>query len=275
MGAKAMSETMPFGNADVAEEPVGWLTGAYTDHVLIERPEIGPPSTVKPDWMMRTAIRIRELSLWQWRRIEKAPRVPQDTLAFAFITLAQILPPSAPPPIVSARGGGGLQLQWDIGPGILELAILKPNQIVVAYLGEIWRASNDFNKITEIFWERFQEGRTSLPSISDRIQLVWERTSVDPEYSQAAQLATRDAAEFARREFPNSSPHIELSDDGVLTLQWVAPEKGLILVFTGDGTATHSIKTPGRFYATSGKEFELSTGLPVEVRDALREIDGG
>lgn len=47
-----------------------------------------------------------------------------------------------------------------------------------------------------------------------------------------------------------------------------------MLVFTGDGTANYSIKVPGGQYATGGREFKLSSGLPDDARQAIRQIEG-
>lgn len=186
------------GTTFAFDETAARLTEAYTDQVVIERPEIGPPNTMKPDWILLTASRMARLLQRYWHRTDESRRVPPDTLAFALTTLAQILPPSAPPPLVSERGEI-LQLQWEVGLGNLELEVFKPNEITVVYLGHTWKASNEFSEITDKFWEWFPQSTETPSPLADEILTLHNRASVDPDCVQTAKLAVRDASSLARR----------------------------------------------------------------------------
>ncbi len=115
----------------------------------------------------------------------------------------------------------------------------------------------------------------SKPSVlATAIEATLGQTSVEPGCEDAARSAVSDAAAIARREFPNSTPSVELTEEGVLTLQWQTPRKGLMVVFVGDGTATYSIREPGGWYSASPKEFSLNAEMPHELHAAIREVDG-
>lgn len=111
-------------------------------------------------------------------------------------------------------------------------------------------------------------------SLALAIEAMLERTPIEPEHKEVARTAVSEGAAIARREFPDARPYIALTEEGILTLQWQSPGKGLMLVFTGDGTATYSIKELGGWYTTDAREFALDSGLPSEVRTAIREIEG-
>jgi hypothetical protein len=234
--------------------------------------------------MQPTTSRIRGLLNLRRSGVERV-RVPPDTLAFALATLEQVLPPTAPSPDVTPLEVGGLLFQWSAAGGTLELDVVKPNEIVLMYGGEVLRASIDLNAIAKICWAELGESNVSgqsfamdrparVSSLPAGIEAAFPSASVDPEYEEVARHATSDATVLARREFPTSHPVIELAEDGVLTLQWQSESKGLIIVFTGDGTATYSVKELGGRYATNGTEFELKAGLPAGARAAIEEIEG-
>ncbi len=80
------------------------------------------------------------------------------------------------------------------------------------------------------------------------------------------------AVSFADTYLRDQSPSIML-DDGMLALQWRGVNHGVLLVFSGDGTATYSIKRPGGQYATSGVEFQLAGEMPMDVREAIDSLE--
>ena len=116
------------------------------------------------------------------------------------------------------------------------------------------KASVDFRDIARVFWAQFgksgwpssyAEAKSSTSPLVAAIETIGQQTSVDSGYEEIARSAVSDAAAIALREFPDAHPNIELTDEGVLTLQWQGRNGGVILVFTGDATATYSIKEPG------------------------------
>jgi hypothetical protein len=63
-----------------------------------------------------------------------------------------------------------------------------------------------------------------------------------------------------------------ISDDGIVMLQWRSADRGVLLIFTADGTASYSIKRAGGLYSTNREEFPLSDDLPVTVRSEIDTI---
>lgn len=106
--------------------------------------------------------------------------------------------------------------------------------------------------------------------LADRIRAVYESTTLDEDFREPARRAVNDAIAFVDFNLPEGTPIVMLSDDGVLTLQWRLDDCGVMIVFTGDGTGTYSIKEPGGYYAVGAKEFNLAEGLDEQIRTAIR-----
>jgi hypothetical protein len=69
------------------------------------------------------------------------------------------------------------------------------------------------------------------------------------------------------------APTIWISDEGILAVQWEAESNGVLLVFTGDGTFTATIRDGlGRRYTTGAEEFEVSAGFSASLLEAIREL---
>jgi hypothetical protein len=255
------------------------FTDASVEDIIVDGPEVGPLVTINPPWFLTTKWMV--LNVY---REALGSRVSQDTIAFAFCALVQVLPPTAPPPLVTARKEMGLQFKWQSIRGSLILDIIKPNHISVERLDQVFRASIDFSDIVDIFWDWFKDPRAGFipkaqgafgsfgSNLASAIEALLPKTAVGPECEADARSAVADAAQFARTALPDSDPEKELTDEGILTLQWKKDQSGLILVFTGDGTGTYSVKQPGSWYAASAEEFQLTDGLPPPAQKALDEI---
>jgi hypothetical protein len=105
--------------------------------------------------------------------------------------------------------------------------------------------------------------------LGDRIRAVYESTTLDEDALELARRAVNDAIAFVDYNLPEGTPIVMLSDDGVLTLQWRLDDRGVMIVFTGDGTGTYSIKEPAGYYAVGAKEFSLVEGLDEQIRAAI------
>jgi hypothetical protein len=105
--------------------------------------------------------------------------------------------------------------------------------------------------------------------LAKKIRAVYESTRLDQDDAESARRAVNDAIKFVDFNLPGREPLVMLSDDGVLSLQWRLGNWGVLLVFTGDGTGTYSIKQPGGSYAIGAKDFSLEHGLVEEVRAAI------
>jgi len=84
-----------------------------------------------------------------------------------------------------------------------------------------------------------------------------------------ADAATHDAMIMVRRVKLGGTPHILLSDDGILALQWQRGEYGVALLFAGDGVASISFRRPGQFYAENGIDVPIYDDLPASFNEAL------
>jgi len=106
-------------------------------------------------------------------------------------------------------------------------------------------------------------------SLSKKIRDAYQSAQLDHDAAETARRAVNDAIRFVDFNLPGGEPLVMLSDDGVLSLQWRFGNLGVMLVFTGDGTGTYSIKQPGGSYAIGAKDFRLEDGLAEEVRAAI------
>jgi hypothetical protein len=105
--------------------------------------------------------------------------------------------------------------------------------------------------------------------LAKRIRAVYENTELDEDAVGSTRRAVNDAIRFVDFSLPRGEPLVMLSDDGVLSLQWRLGNRGVMLVFTGDGTGTYSIKEPEGSYAVGAKDFRLEDGLIEEVKAAI------
>ena len=67
-------------------------------------------------------------------------------------------------------------------------------------------------------------------------------------------------------------PEVEVSDDGMVSMEWQKDERGVLLVFAGDGTASYSSRGPDGFYSSRIIEFEVGTSLPEGAAGAIAAL---
>jgi hypothetical protein len=263
------------------EEIASAFSGVYTDHPVIESSEIGPPNTANPTWVLVTYTRLRELAMVA-SGASPTSIIPLDTLAYALTLLAQVLPPTAPPPSVSAPSAPVLLFTWDTGQGRVDLEISKPNEVLFRQPGKVIKASADLRLIGELLWDQFRKkshhdqaaGERTKSSLAGRIQRLRDDVFLEPASEKQADAAISDAVEFVQRELPDGRPRVQLTEDGVITLQWRNEDVGVLMVFAGGGTVTYSIRTPGTSYASGARELSLQSPLPDELLRVIRIIDG-
>ena len=99
-----------------------------------------------------------------------------------------------------------------------------------------------------------------------------KKTVLEDEAIEIAQRSVNDACVFVERELPDAAPSVMLSDDGVLMLQWRNADQGVLLIFTGDGTGSVSIKLRGGIYSVPGDDFSIDDKLPASAQDAIAGI---
>jgi hypothetical protein len=109
-------------------------------------------------------------------------------------------------------------------------------------------------------------------TVTLRIETAYRLATIEEDAREIAKAAVADAKGFSVRHRFASDPIILVSDDGVLTLQWRRENRGVMVIFTGDHTATYSVKEPGGYYASNGQEFDLAGALPVDLRRAIDSL---
>lgn len=78
-------------------------------------------------WLARIDGRIKELrSLQQGWDGYDAPPISPAVLAFAQSVLQSVMTPQCPPPSLVPTHGGGVQLEWHVAGGDVELMIYRP-----------------------------------------------------------------------------------------------------------------------------------------------------
>lgn len=107
-------------------------------------------------------------------------------------------------------------------------------------------------------------------ALAERIHRITSDFAVEPEIAESIEIAKSQAINFALAELPAElEALVNLSEDGVLTLQMRSPNKGILVMFTGDEVATYAVKSLGGHYATNIKEFDVAKGPPRNLRKAI------
>lgn len=115
------------------------------------------------------------------------------------------------------------------------------------------------------------------PGILAFIKLLNEkvaRARLDPDDRNLAQVAKRDAVLFFRRLGARFNPVLSVADDGVINVHWRGKRRGVLIVFTGDGTATFSILKPSGSYTRNIREVSVSAAIPRDLLQAINVSQG-
>lgn len=113
-----------------------------------------------------------------------------------------------------------------------------------------------------------QTGRAIPDKFDDALGEV--RDTLSEEDLVAAERAIADARlTVASLHFP-STPLIWVNDEGVAAVKWEAWPSGILLVFTGDGTFTASVRDGDRKrYINGAREYAVSGGIPPNLSEAI------
>lgn len=95
---------------------------------------------------------------------------------------------------------------------------------------------------------------------------------IDMENVQLADAAMRDALFVVQRANLRGDPKVMFSSDGILTLQWQRGERGVALIFAGDGMVSLAFRQPGKFYAENGIDVAIAEELPERFNTTLAVI---
>ena len=96
------------------------------------------------------------------------------------------------------------------------------------------------------------------------------RDTLSDEELAAAERAIADARQTMASLHFASTPLIWVNDEGVAAVQWEAWPSGVLLVFTGDGTFTASLRDGDRKrYINGAREYAVSGGIPPDLSEAI------
>jgi hypothetical protein len=96
------------------------------------------------------------------------------------------------------------------------------------------------------------------------------RDTLSDEELAAAERAIADARQTMASLHFASTPLIWVNDEGVAAVQWEAWPSGVLLVFTGDGKFTASLRDGDRKrYINGAREYAVSGGIPPELSEAI------
>jgi hypothetical protein len=162
-------------------------------------------------------------------------------------------------------------------PGVMitptDRAVFFPTNNLRSQLGQISIEDLGFNGTSIIA----QSGANSIFVDASRQlidEIVTKRASsvIDPENVTVANAGMRDAITLVRKNNLGGVHLITLSEDGILGLQWQRGDRGVALIFAGDGFASIAFRRPGQYYAENGIESQIDDHLPKEFYDALESV---
>ena len=115
-------------------------------------------TSTEPTWLARIDGRLKELrSLARGWDGYDAPPISPAVLAFSRSVLQSIMTPHCPPPSLVPTHGGGIQLEWHLAGGDVELMIYRPADAALsAFFSngqdsiEEEPLSSDFQRLSEV-----------------------------------------------------------------------------------------------------------------------------
>jgi hypothetical protein len=180
-------------------------------------------------------------------------------------------------------------LYLDFGPRGLPAVNLKllpspqfrvPDPVAIEWIsGDSTRQLSGPDPVTIEWGSVDPSPQVILPPVTDagfdRFDLALRE--VIPDLSDEERAAADRAVADARRTlegFPyDKAPMIWVSDDGVAAVQWERPPSGVLLVFTGNGRFTASIRDGDRRRYTNGvREYLVSKVFPQELAEAILDL---
>lgn len=109
-------------------------------------------------------------------------------------------------------------------------------------------------------------------SLVKELEATLKRASLDEAAFEIAKRAVKDARTLFESSPKNWKPSVMISDDGAVMLQSRKDDRGVLIILTGDGTASFSMKETGGQYQSPGQEFGLASGLPSDLVVAINQL---
>lgn len=107
-----------------------------------------------------------------------------------------------------------------------------------------------------------------LAAASARVQ-----PELGPDENQRAILAVRDAEKFIGSLSVTSLPIVNVTEDGIATMQWRTSTAGIMLFFGGDGIVTISNRDNTTGYSESLRDYEISSNISIYVSDMILKLN--
>lgn len=110
-----------------------------------------------------------------------------------------------------------------------------------------------------------------ISDLSRKIQTAYsdEFENLDDDAKITAVGALKDALSLSASIRNCGNPSVFLSEEGNIGVQWRSVDRGLLIIFAGDGLATYSQKENGSHYSNNIVEFDPTSGVSDEVRNAI------
>jgi hypothetical protein len=106
-------------------------------------------------------------------------------------------------------------------------------------------------------------------ALPESVTAAYERAIIDNGSKEDAMRAMEQARSYSERFLSGLAPSVDISEDGVVTFQWRRPDRGVLLVFTGDNTVSCAVKVPGGHYSTSNISAPIDEPMPSTVMSAI------
>jgi hypothetical protein len=117
------------------------------------------------------------------------------------------------------------------------------------------------------------ELKTLTDALPDSVLAAYSRAKIDMEAAEETLHAVDQAYRFSDRVARGKRPRVSISEDGVVTFQWRKPDRGVLLVFTGDGTVGCSVKQPGGLYSANNMSIGIEDRLLEGVLSAIDQFE--
>jgi hypothetical protein len=117
------------------------------------------------------------------------------------------------------------------------------------------------------------EPTAQTDGVPNSIVVAYRNAMIDQAAILDAERAVAQAVAFSRRVLSGRHPLIDMSEDGVLTLQWRQRDRGVLLIFTGDSTVGCSMRRPGSPYSADNVTIGVEESLPSDLTLAIDQIE--
>lgn len=102
-----------------------------------------------------------------------------------------------------------------------------------------------------------------------QIEMAFAFADFDDDGKDIAYASLIEAVDFVLSYNINQIPDVVFSDEGAVSLEWTTPERGLIVVFSGERIGAFSNRESQGLYSSRIEEFDLDQEIPKDLMDRL------